>query len=120
MKRDNRLIFKLLAVADNVNDSLYLENFDLGDYSKKAIDYHVKLLEEEEFIRTESVRASSYSAKTNIVIQGLTWDGHEFLDAMRCCGVLDDLEKYARYPISSIAQACKKRLESEVSSIISE
>jgi hypothetical protein len=51
---------------------------EIPEYSKKEINYHLKLLVDSGFLYTQGNGSLRYRH-----IVGLTWNGHEFLDLMR-------------------------------------
>jgi hypothetical protein len=79
MKRDMDLIRKiLLAIEAHPFYGKWNVPLDFGDFPEELVDYHLKLLSEANLIEAK-VRIGS----KRWVINGLTWAGHEFLDASR-------------------------------------
>lgn len=79
MKRDMDIIRHILFEIEKSDDPKFME-FHIKDCSLNQLNYHLKLLHQAKLIDAEySVRLSGISW----IIEGLTWAGHEFLDASR-------------------------------------
>jgi hypothetical protein len=81
MKRDMDLVRAILMDIENgarFDGSLY--KVEIPGYSDEIIGYHVMLMSQAGLIMAQD--ASSLDGLDWIPI-GLTWDGHEFLDASR-------------------------------------
>ncbi|WP_262299674.1 DUF2513 domain-containing protein [Microvirga sesbaniae] len=85
MKRDMDLIRNLLLTLESSdrdpNKPMPLSSKDadleLEGYTSEQVDYHVMLLYEAGFIRHHGVHEGE------VVFSRLSWEGHEFLDAIR-------------------------------------
>ena len=84
MKRNMDLIRKILIVIEEyphfpeIVSGKPAISFDIPDHDEEEIYYHLKLLSEAGLILTSSGRTFSYR-----LVQGLTWQGHEFLELMK-------------------------------------
>jgi hypothetical protein len=78
MKRDMDLIRLLLlrSVGDEKAARL-VEKYDVPERA-----HHVALLQQAGFVDAV-VTCDEYGQPTRAIVRGLTWQGHEFLDAMR-------------------------------------
>jgi len=83
MKRDMDLIRKILLKLEEFLTDDDIEKIQLDGYSPEQIIYHVFLLEEAGLIRAKILFGSGTTAPVDYVIFGLTWAGHDFLDACR-------------------------------------
>jgi hypothetical protein len=76
MKRDMDLIRQILLSTEAD------ENKIDAKFTQEEIAYHASLLKDAGFLDAAIVRGPR-NQPHGCVLQGLTWDGHEFLDAMR-------------------------------------
>jgi len=82
MKRDMELVRHLLQATEQADDV----PFDAGslasdEFDEAAIVYHVELLQQAGLL---SASVSRYiSGGGSAIIQRLTWQGHDYLDAVR-------------------------------------
>lgn len=82
MKRDFNLIRKILLDVqsfppNNRDSSLEYE----GEYDKDIVNEHIELLIEAGLLKGHVVK--SMNGILQIAVSGLTWDGHNFIDAAR-------------------------------------
>ncbi len=80
MKRDIELVRKILETVKECETFNRPENITIDGYKPMLIHYHIKLLGEAGYLEV-----SDYSTKAgpNFMINGMTWQGHEFLDTIR-------------------------------------
>lgn len=79
MKRDMDLIRKiLLAIETHPEYGNWDVPMALGGYSETAVSYHLKLLTEAGLVEARNLKGTTVWA-----VNGLTWAGHEFLEAAR-------------------------------------
>ena len=79
MKRDIDLIRQILLELEEKGAYTNWMDIDIEDYSPEQIDYHLELMVEAGLI---SVRTSEKEYSRQLPLR-LTWEGHEFLDAVR-------------------------------------
>ena len=78
MKRDWALIYKILRYTrENENGPLEAPDFD--GYSKSQVAYHMELCEQATFIKLTV--ANEPAGMRPGMIWGLTWEGHNQLEA---------------------------------------
>lgn len=80
MKREMDLCRKILLEVEEKGNPGLLMDFYIESYTLEQISYHIQLLQQAKLVDTEIVLGSSGK---HWLIYGLTWDGHEFLDAAR-------------------------------------
>ncbi|KAA2241129.1 DUF2513 domain-containing protein [Salinarimonas soli] len=88
MKRDKDLIRALLIKLEDLNvPPLGLVSFPYGDeelavegYTVEQVLYHLELIAEAGLVE---VQGSGFGADGTFLFRRLTWNGHEFLDAVR-------------------------------------
>jgi hypothetical protein len=113
MKRDMDLAREILLKIEDKsspNESLNLED-ELAEHSVEEIMYHVKLL-----AQADLVEATDESSHDGIywIAEGLTWKGHEFLDAVRNDTVWNDTKEIVKQKGGSIAFDVLKSLALQV------
>ena len=107
MKRDMNLIRELLLHIENSNDGRSCLVFPPKDYSAEETDYHLLLLRDAGFI--EANVAESFDG-TSISVKRMTWEGHDFLDAIRPTQVWDRVQGRITGVMDSAAFEIVKRL----------
>jgi hypothetical protein len=80
MKRDMDLIRAILLEIEKLPDDLESHNIEMENATPEEVTYHVRLLAQAGLIEAEDF---STFAGTRWQPRGLTWNGHEFLDAAR-------------------------------------
>ena len=84
MKRDFDLVRKLLLFFEDKPNDEAVQVPPIEGYPELEIKYHLVLLHEAGLLRCETVTSQSTPDRVIYVIPfGLTWQGHEFLDASR-------------------------------------
>ena len=82
MKRDWELIRKILLAAEELEDPQgYISPNDIQGYPPEKVSYHMKLLIEAGLVEGTCTKALNRAPWC--MVFGLTWEGHEFLDAIR-------------------------------------
>jgi DNA-binding transcriptional ArsR family regulator len=89
MKRDMDLVRKILLESEESESPDIPKNLSVEGYTQEQIKYHLKLLRDADLITTvqyvplfESKPESALNVKVAVPSR-LTWQGHEFLDAVR-------------------------------------
>lgn len=80
MKRDLDLMRKILEKLEDEQEKL-INNLEIENYSNYEIMYHFIIMDEAGLIRCE--RESTPDRVIKVYPFGLTWQGHEFLEAAR-------------------------------------
>ena len=81
MKRDMELVRSILKAVESASDIMDDGDFaGLGDF--RAVSYHVELLIAHGLIDGKVKRDFNHDV-TDMTVLGLTWDGQDYLDAMR-------------------------------------
>jgi DNA-binding transcriptional ArsR family regulator len=80
MKRDMELIRKILVVLEDSQQTQGVIPLEFEGYTDDQVSYHVKILAEQGIIE-----ATDCSARREFAwrARGLTWDGHDYIDAIR-------------------------------------
>jgi len=87
MKRDLDLIRKILLKIEDSTIDEALTNIRIEGYESDEIAYNLSLLKNAEFIEGEILYEMGSVIPSAYVIFGMTWDGHDFLDACRNEGI---------------------------------
>lgn len=85
MKRDMELIRHLLFVlADKPGpEMLKASEIEAEGYSPTEVQYHLNLMYQAGWINGEDVRSTTSDRLIKVMPFDLTWQGHEFLEAVR-------------------------------------
>lgn len=88
MTRDFELVRKLLVFFDERQDlqAILVPQVE-GDYSENQIKYHVLLLYQAGLLDGEPEKSKTSDRVIRVHAMQLTWQGHEFLAAIRAQGV---------------------------------
>lgn len=93
-KRDFELVLNLLLHLEDIEDVSIIESLTLDGYDDLLVRYHLNRMFEASLIDCESVTPKTTSTRLIKVYPfGLTWEGHEFLDAMRQKDVMENIKK---------------------------
>lgn len=83
MKRDMDLVRKLLLATEKAEEPFDPRNSEkFENYIDNVLGYHVDLLKGHELIDADIVKAFG-GAIVQCTINGLTWDGADYLDAIK-------------------------------------
>ena len=83
MKRDLELVRLILIRAEAADDfTLRASSFAADGYDQKTVARHFQLLEEAGLIEANLLRTESLGVLQGM-LERLTWEGHEFLEATR-------------------------------------
>lgn len=80
MKRDMELVRKILFAIEESEDSFFSSSLQIDGYTNKEVGYHARIMLDGGLIDAKDV---SDNSGDDFLIHGLTWQGHEFLDAAR-------------------------------------
>lgn len=80
MKRDMDLVRKILLAIEESEDPFFSSSLQIDGYTDKEIGYHVRIMVDGGLV---DAKDSSTFQGEDFLIHGLTWQGHEFLDAAR-------------------------------------
>lgn len=114
MKRDIELVLKILKVLEEREDVSMvgdIEDLKLPDYDNRVVNYHLLRMYEAELIDAEAVTSSTTKTRLIQVYPfGLTWQGHEFLDAMKNQSVFSKVKEKLRGKLDDIPFVLLKEL----------
>jgi hypothetical protein len=82
MKRDLELVRKILLAMEAHHHGFAPESFTVAGYDQDVIDHHVWLMEQGGLVTAVDSTVQQAPSPTALP-QSITWDGHEFLDAVR-------------------------------------
>lgn len=110
MKRDMDLVRDLLLITEEAESSFDPRcNYGLEKYSETLIVYHVELLESQGLIDCQVAHAMG-GVCTVCEIQALTWDGADYLDAIRDLGVWGKTKKVIKDTVKSTTMKAIKEI----------
>lgn len=81
MKRDMELVRQILMSVEEAEEPVDIERFVSERYSMATVAYHVALLDAHGLIDAEILHADDRAYHGEIA--GLTWEGSDFLDAIK-------------------------------------
>jgi len=82
MKRDMNLVREILLAVEAREHGMGASDLDIKGHSQEEIGYHVYLMGKAELlVVVETTHLNSQSPEA--LASGLTWQGHDFLDAAR-------------------------------------
>ena len=81
MKRDMGLIREILLRIEETEEPSGSQEFRMEGFSKQETDYNLNLLITGGLVEGQVARA--FGNNCSIFVDGLTWYGHDFLDAIR-------------------------------------
>ncbi len=87
MKRDLDLIRKILLKIEDSNVDEALTNIQIEGHEHDETAYHISLLKSAGFIEGEILYEIGSGVPSAYMIFGMTWEGHDFLDACRNEGI---------------------------------
>ena len=82
MKRDMDLVRTILLALADTDEPLWSTDLVTDDYSRDVIGYHFLILDEAGLIMA-NVKAADNDPYYIAVASRLTWEGNDFLDAVR-------------------------------------
>lgn len=101
MKRDMDLVRFLLLITEEAEEPFDPRTLDeFSEYSENILVYHVELLENKGLIDV-NIQGSFSGSCMLCEILGLTWDGADYLDAIRNDKVWDKTKKVIKKTVGS-------------------
>jgi Hypothetical protein (DUF2513) len=84
MKRDIELVLKILEYLEKRDEVSVIKELEIPGHDPRVVAYHCRRMYEAGLLDAEAVVSSTTLTRLIDVLPfGLTWEGHEFLDAMR-------------------------------------
>lgn len=85
MKRDIELLRTIVQEIERTpaGERLEASAMRLPDWDAHTVAEHIRLLSEANFISVVAASAASPGGPKRYLIHGLTWEGHDFCDAVR-------------------------------------
>lgn len=96
MKRDMELIRKIALLVEELplGSQVFTPNITLDGYSANQIKYNCHLMAEADLV--DCIRRATRGEPYGIFINGLTWSGHDFVDAVRNDAVWSKVSERAK------------------------
>lgn len=102
MKRDFELIRSLLFYFEEKPDTKFVECPDIEGYDELTIKYHLLLLAQARLIDYEP-ELTKTGRIIRVIASNLTWNGHEFLDAIRNEGTWNKIKTFVKEKGASLS-----------------
>lgn len=113
MKRDMDLVRSVLMQVESAESALDAGQLDYMGHPQEEVYYHIELMQRRGLIDA-SVRRDWGGTVIDVTINGLTWDGQDFLDAMRDDRVWARAKRAVRESVGSTTFEVVKRICVEV------
>ncbi len=114
MKRDMELVLKILKVLEEREDVSMIKDIkdlELSDYDDRVVHHHLLRMYEAGLIDAEAETSSTTKTRLIRVYPfGLTWQGHEFLDAMKNQSVFSKVKEKLSGKLDDISFVLLKEL----------
>ena len=107
MKRDLDLTRKILEQVEEKSQGMGMVDLDIPGFTQDQISYHVMQLDQAGFLKAidcSTMEGMDWKASS------LTWDGHEFLDAIRNEAVWNKIKETVKDKGGSISFEVLKAL----------
>lgn len=101
MKRDYDLVRSILADTEAIPAGSFIGGFEYSEYDSATVNAHAMLLIEAGLINAEVLRMASGPPK--MIISGLTWPGHDFLEASNKPGLWEKAQTHLIKPAGGVA-----------------
>jgi hypothetical protein len=83
MKRDLELVRKILLKVEQIPTYDQPVELNIENYKTEEINYHVGIMWQAGLLNIFDKPIKTLNSPTRYLLTGLTWQGHEFLDASR-------------------------------------
>jgi hypothetical protein len=94
VKRDMDLVIKILDYLEARQESSVIQHLEMPGYDEPVVAYQLRRMYEGGLLDAEAIVSSSTNTRIIDVLPfGLSWQGHEFLDAIRRRGVLEKMRE---------------------------
>jgi len=100
LKRDFDLIRHILIDVENMAPGAILQRCEYPEYDEKTISEHVRLLIDAGLVRGQVTE--TLGGRVHFLVSGLTWTGHDFLDAARDATIWRKAKDTVLKPTASI------------------
>ena len=109
MQRNLDLVRDILLFVESNSATVDYFSVQIDGYGEREINYHVYLLMQQEFITgTEPPLKHA-----RVVVTGLTWTGHEYLDTVRSENVWNKTKELVK-PVGSVSLDAILKIATEV------
>lgn len=82
MKRDMDLVRSILMMVADSDDPVSIDALVNGDHDKQLVGYHISIMKDAGLIKA-SIMSADDDPYYQCFISSLTWEGNDFLDAVR-------------------------------------
>lgn len=113
MKRDMDLVRRILLDVESAPREVSLGDFDYEGKAENEVGYHIELLVHHGLIDA-SVKKDWGGDYILATVNGLTWDGYDYLDAIRDTKVWTKTKKVIKETVGSTTMAIIKETASAI------
>ena len=114
MKRDMDLVRNILFAVEGSDEPLDTDFLDFGEHTPEEVSYHVRMLTAHGLL--DSHDDGDYGSPDRIIIDGLTWQGCDYLDAVRDARVWEKTKETVKKAVGSTTMSVIKDTAVKVAS----
>ncbi|WP_432291273.1 DUF2513 domain-containing protein [Olsenella uli] len=101
MKRDLDLVRSILIYVEKAEDEVDAEDLVTDDWPFEIVAYHVRLMAHHGLVDLSDDVRDMNSETLSLAVSGLTWDGQDYLDAIRDPKVWSKVKKTVKEAVGS-------------------
>ncbi|BAK45582.1 DUF2513 domain-containing protein [Eggerthella sp. YY7918] len=83
MKRDMNLVRTLLIEIEGADSQIIFTDASIDGYTLNDIAFHIELMDSHGLLFGANTQYTSSGRAVNATVEGLSWDGFDYLDAIR-------------------------------------
>lgn len=114
MERDLDLIRKMLLAAEAAGTPLDVMALGLEETDFQVLAYHAEILVEARLLKAQITWVDSSILPISVVVERLTWEGHDYLDAVRSDTVWARTRTLVREKVGTAALEVVKQVAVQV------
>lgn len=101
MKRDLDLVRSILIYVEKAEDEVDAEDFVTDSWPFEIVAYHIRLMAHHGLVDLSDDTRDMNGETLSLTVSGLTWDGQDYLDAIRDPKVWAKVKKTVKEAIGS-------------------
>lgn len=101
MKRDLDLVRSILIYVEKAEDEVDAEDLVTDGWPFETVAYHIRLMAHHGFVDLSDDTRDMNGEMLSLTVSGLTWDGQDYLDAIRDPKVWAKVKKTVKETVGS-------------------